>query len=143
MSISSFEVGLAELLNAREGGVWRPDTPYAAGETAITIRSMPDAPDTLIAITCWLLSSDPATGDAIVCAQIRTRAGTDPTTEQDIDDQIFGVLSGLEGVTVGGVPVVIMWQQSSLPLGPDANQRWETSSNYYARVAWPSPNVPD
>lgn len=143
MSLSAFEIGLAELLASASVGVWRPDTPYAADETAIMLRSIPNDPDRLIVITCWLLSSDPGTGDAIICAQVRTRGGTDPTTDQDVDDQVFAALSGLHDVTVGGVPVVIMWHQSSLPLGPDANQRWENSNNFYARVAWPSPNSTD
>ncbi|HJQ00081.1 MAG TPA: minor capsid protein [Jatrophihabitans sp.] len=138
MSLSAFETGLAELLAAAGIGTWRPDTPYASDETAILIRSIPNAPDRLIVITAWLMSNDPGTGDALLCAQIRTRASTDPTTDQDVDDQVFNALNGLHDTSIGGVPVTVMWHQSSLPLGPDANQRWENSNNFYARVAWPS-----
>ena len=66
------------------------------------------------------------------------RGDEDPETVQALDEAIFNVLEGLHDTTVNGVPVALMWRQSGLPLPQDANQRWEQTSSYYARVAIPT-----
>lgn len=141
--LTDLATGAAQMIEGAGIGVWDPDGVYSADQIGITIQAVPQTPDHIIAITPYSLSDDQALGDSLVALQIRIRGDRDPRTVIDRDDAIFDVLEGIEETWINGVYVVVMWRQSNLPLPQDGNQRWERSSTYYARVAWPTQNRTD
>ncbi|MER7726389.1 minor capsid protein [Streptomyces sp. NPDC096323] len=132
--------GLAELLTGQALGVYRPDSVFQPGETAITTYVMPPSPDRAICLTPYPIE-DTAHTDAITAVQVRMRAGLDPRDVARIADEVFAVLHGREGFALRGVPVALMWRQSEAVLGADANRRLEITANYYARTTRPGPNA--
>lgn len=141
--LSDFAAGIAQLMDAANIGTANPDGVYGANQVGITIQAMPETPDHIIAITPYVISDDPLLGDSVAAVQIRVRGDRDPRTVIDRDDAIFDLLEGIEGTWLNGIYVVVMWRQSNLPLPQDGNQRWEHSSTYYARVAWPTQHRTD
>jgi hypothetical protein len=141
--LSDFLVGLAQMLNDADIGNWNASGVYTAGQVGITIQLVPETPDDIIAITAYLVRADSFLNDTTIAIQFRTRGNKDPRVVASTDAAIFDLFEGLEGVVIGGMYLVLMSHQSSLPLPPDANQRWERSSNYYAQVAWPTQHRPD
>lgn len=137
--------GIAELLDTAGIGVWRPDgTAYAAGDTAIVIRAIPQAPDRLITLAAYPVGSTaPGIADHTTGVQARLRAGPDPRECDDLADAVFDQLDGLAETTLGGIAVVQMWRQSYTSLGHDANGRWERSENFYVQAMRPTANNTD
>lgn len=132
--------GLAELLTGQALGIYRPDTPFQPGETAITTYVMPPSPDRVICLTPYPIADTGGT-DAITAVQVRMRAGRDPRDVAALADRVFGVLHGGEAFPLRGVPVALMWRQSEAVLGADANGRLEITANYYARTTRATPNA--
>ncbi|MDG4832429.1 minor capsid protein [Solwaraspora sp. WMMD1047] len=131
--------GLAELLDAAGVGDWRPSGAYAAGETAIVIRAVPQAPDRLITLAAYPVGQDyVGLADSVSGVQIRVRAGADPRDCDDLADAIYEALDGLTGVTWGGIPIVQVRRQSYTSLGTDTSGRWERSENYYIDAMRPT-----
>jgi len=125
--------GLAELLTGQALGVYRPDSPFQAGETAIVTYRMPPAPDRAICLTPYPIEDSGGT-DTITAVQVRMRCGVDPRDVAALADDVFAVLHGREAFALRGVPVALMWRQSEAVLGMDANGRLEITANYYART---------
>lgn len=134
--------GIAQLLAGAGVGVWNPASPYAATDIAISVRVMPAAPDAVIMLTPYPVSDDYALSDSVVGLQVQTRTGgEDPTTTDDLTDQVFDALQGLYGVTLStGIKVQAVERRSSLPLGQDDLHRWVNSDNYYLTLWRPSPH---
>lgn len=128
-------VGLAEHLAANSIGVWRPAGAYTAAETGILIRAVPAAPDRIITLATYPLSSTPAVQDVLTGVQVRMRGTTDPRVVDDLADSVFDLLdsSGSQtwGAGDGEVSIVDVTRQSAVSLGQDGNGRWEASHNYY------------
>lgn len=134
----AFQVNLitaiAELLHTENVGIWSPAGVYGDNDTAITIDQLPTAPDKAIALTLYPVQDD-GTTDSIVGLQLRARGGrNDRVSLKDIEDRAFDALHDLQAVTLGGIPVVRVWRQSSAGLGIDGNNRQESSSNYYLQL---------
>lgn len=132
--------GLAELLTGQALGIYRPDSPFQPGETAITTYVMPPSPDRVICLTPYPIE-DTGHTDAITAVQVRMRCGLDPRDVAALADQVFAVLHGRESFALHGVPVALMWRQSEAVLGADANRRLEITANYYARTTRATPNA--
>jgi len=104
---------------------------------------LPQAPDKAIAINAYPVQDD-ATTDSIVGVQLRIRGKpNDRASGKDISDACFDTLHDLGNVVWGGIPIVRIWHQSGANLGPDANNRLETTSNYYIQLTRPGPNRED
>jgi hypothetical protein len=73
--------------------------------------------------------------DSLMAVQFRLRGDEDPASVQDVNDALFSLLQGMHDTTVGGVPLVLFWRQSSLPGPADENRRSQMTSNWYAQVA--------
>ena len=128
--------GIAQRLEDAGIGTWRPDgAAYAAGETAIVIRAVPQAPDRLITLTVYPVGTDlRGMQDHTTGVQIRVRGTTDPRVADDLADAIFDDLDSLGRASVGGIAVVDMWRQSYTSLGQDSAGRWERSENFYVQA---------
>lgn len=125
-------VGIAERLHTAGVGIWRETGAYGAGETAIVIRGIPDAPDRIITIADYPVPTDlRGMQDHTIGLQFRLRGTNDPRVCSDLGDAIFAELDSLGRATLNGIAVVDAWRQSYTSLGQDANRRWEASHNYY------------
>lgn len=125
-------VGVAERLDAAGVGTWRATGVYQAGEIAIVIRGIPDAPDRLITIADYPVPTDlRGMQDHTIGLQFRLRGTADPRVCSDIGDAIFAELDSLGRTSLNGIAVVDAWRQSYTSLGQDAQRRWEASHNYY------------
>ncbi len=139
----AFLRGLAEHLAANGIGTWRPDGPYTAGETGIAIRSIPPAPDRIITLASYPVSTGPTNlADFTVGVQFRIRGTGNPDTSEDIASALFELLDSSGRQTWGTAPnevvIVDAWQQSYGALGNDAQGRWEASVNYYIQAMRPT-----
>lgn len=143
--LTAFATGIAQRLVAAGIGTWDDNAEYAESDVGFTIEAMPPSPGQIIALSPYVVSDDPGLGDSVIGLRIRMRGDRDPRTVIDREDAIFDELEGLAEVEINGVYLAVMWRQSNLPLPQpqDANQRWERSSTYYARVAWPTQHRTD
>lgn len=137
--------GCAEDLDAAGIGVWRPDGPaYAADETGILIRLIPQAPDRIVTLAAYPIGGeDPGMADHDTAIQFRLRGTTDPRVCDDLADAVYDLLHGARALTWGGIPIIRMRRQSYTSLGADSNGRWERSENYYLLTMRPTSNNTD
>ncbi|MFD7072314.1 minor capsid protein [Streptomyces sp. NPDC059913] len=133
--------GLARLLAAAGLGVYRPDGAYVAGETAITIASLPPAPERVICLSAYPVTDSPVLTDTTTGVQVRTRAGPDPREVDALDDQVHELLHGSGPHRFGAVPVQLVFRVSAAPIGTDASGRWERSANYQVRAHRAAPHL--
>lgn len=136
---SDLVLGLTDLLVDTGIGVYREDTPYDAGDTAIVHQSMPDAPDRVICLTPYPVDDD-VTTDTVTAVQIRLRAGTDPLAVDDLGDDVLALLHNRRGYTLRSVRVAVSWRQSMALLGQDAHGRDEHTHNFYFQTTRALPN---
>lgn len=137
---SDLLLGLAELLATAGVGIYHEDAPYGPDDTAIFLRSMPDAPDRAICLTPYAVDDD-VTTDAVTGVQVRCRAGVDPTAVLDLGDDALALLHNRRGYWLRSVFVAVSWRQSEVLLGQDAHGRDERTSNFYFRTTRPLPNA--
>ncbi|WP_066360260.1 minor capsid protein [Herbidospora mongoliensis] len=130
---ADFLAGLAQTLADADIATWRPDTAYAADETAIVLSVVPAAPDKVITLSLYLDEPVPGLTDVTAAVQIRFRAGTDPNDLADMADAVYQLLHE-SGPHVWGVAYVTrLWRDSVAPLGQDPLGRLERADNYYLR----------
>ncbi|MFF4738780.1 minor capsid protein [Streptomyces sp. NPDC001262] len=133
--------GLARLLHEEGVGTYRPEGTYTSGETAITIATMPPAPDRCICLSAYPVVDSPVLTDTTTGVQVRTRAGPDPREVDRLDDAVHDVLHGSGPHQLGGVRVQLITRTSAAPIGADASGRMERTSNYYARAHRAHPHL--
>lgn len=134
--------GIAALLVAAGVAVYRPTGPaYTDGETVITKKDLPPAPDRVIAITSYGVADDQPLityGQRLLQLRFRGVAG-DPDDVDDLADAVFAVLHGAEDLTFASVHVAQILRFSSFPLGMDEqSRRWQRADNYQLDVDWPT-----
>lgn len=136
--------GLAEHLAAAGVGTWRATGAYTAGETGIVIRAIPQAPDRIITLAAYPIgSARQGLADHDAAVQIRVRGTADPRVCDDLADTVYELLDGARRLTLGGIPIVLVWRQSYTSLGQDTAGRWERSENYYLQAMRPTSNNTD
>lgn len=133
--------GLARLLHEHGIGTYRTDSPYAAGETAITVAALTPAPDRVICLSAYPVTDSSVLTDTTTGIQVRTRAGADPREVDALDDQVHELLHASGPHRFGAVPVQLVYRVSAAPIGADSAGRWERSANYYARAHRAHPNL--
>ena len=141
--LEPFAEGIAQLIAAEDIAEWDSTGNYTADQVGTVIAVMPTEPDGIVSLTPYPISDTLFTDDSVIALRVHLRGSADPRPVLQRNDQIFDLLQGLRGVEVGGAYVVVMWRQSSLLPVQDANQRWEISTVFYARVNWPSQHRPD
>lgn len=132
--------GLAELMTGEALGIYRPDTPFKPGETAIVLGKMPADPERVIALNAYPVE-DSDQSDAITGVQARIRAGVDPRKADDLADDVFDLLHNRRSYRLRGVYVALSWRQSQGWIGQDSLGRMELTANYYFRTSRQSPHL--
>lgn len=140
MSTAALLAGLGGLINTAGFAVYDPDRTWSDADTAVPVfpGALPDSPSKVIGMMPYTLRDDPRLNDSLLSVQFRIRGDADQATVLTLNDALFDLFQGLHDVTVGGVPVVLMWRQNSLPGGRDQNDRYEHTASYYLQVAWPT-----
>lgn len=141
--LAQFADGVAQLLEDNGIAKWDAAADYQPGDVGTVIAAMPTAPSDIVSLTPYPISDSLHVNDSVIGLRVHLRGSADPRSVMQRNDQIFDVLEGLECVVVGGLYIVTMWRQSSLPFAQDANQRWEVATVFYARVNWPTRHRPD
>ncbi|WP_076260872.1 minor capsid protein [Intrasporangium flavum] len=134
---SDLLAGLAQELQDAGVAVYRPDTPYEDGETAITFGTMLDQPDRCVTLTTYPLTDQPREALSLVGVQVRSRAES-YLDANDLNVAIFRALHGLTGRQYGTCHLVQLLRRTSVPMGADTDQRWEHSANLYADINPPT-----
>jgi hypothetical protein len=131
---------VAQLLHDAGIGVYDPSRLWTASDTdvAIVIGELPQDPPQVLALEHYAVRDDPRLNDTVAAIQIRNRGDENPATVQGRDDAVFSELHGRHDEVVNGVPLVLCWRQSLLPMPTDQNHRRQSSANYYNQVAWPT-----
>lgn len=142
MTTTALLAGIAGLLNAAGVGVYDEARTWTNADTAWGVALGPDVPEDpprAVVLSAYTPApDDPRSSDSLVAVQIRLRGDETSASVRDKNDEIFALLQGMHDTTVGGVPLVLLWRQSSLPGPADDNRRAQHSSNWYARIAQPS-----
>ncbi len=142
---SNLLTGLAAYLQTNTIGTYSTTTAYTSTQTGIVLGTMPQSPDSIVALAAYGVSDEPLTNHSIIGVQIRCRyGGADPRAADDLADSIFVLLHGATHLALGSgasaVTVVLCERASFLPLGQDELNRYSNSSNYYCHTYYPSTN---
>lgn len=132
--------GLAQTLHDAAAAVYRPASPYLAGETAVVFGDMPDTPDRCVTLTLYGPSDDhPDQPLGVRRVQVRSRGlPGDYLDAVALDDACFQALHGLTHAQWGATHANQVLRASGAPLGQDPAQRWDISSNYVLDVDTPA-----
>lgn len=131
MRSAQVALAVAQELAAAGVGTWDPDGAYTAGQTAITLKAVPENPDTVIAVTVYNVDEDADPGSVVQAwsVQIRTRAPGRPDAVDNLADDAHDVLETHHAQWPGAF-VQRSHRHNFAPLGPDANRRHERVDNY-------------
>lgn len=135
--------GLATHLHDSGAGTWRATGAYLPFDRRpIVLGSVPGSPDRVIVLSPYGVSDAAGPTDTVQGVQVRTRGaqGLGSPDCDDIADDVFDALHGLQGVVLNGVPVVLLRRTSWTPLGADGNRRAERSDNFYLHTNRSSPH---
>lgn len=138
--------GFAMHLDALGVGVWRPDSPYEAGEIAISLAGVPQKPHQTITLSAYDVDNDPSLSHSTMGLQVRTRGLPGAVANvTGIASPLFDQLHGSHGFRLptppgatAGVWVVQCLLRSSVSGGQDGNDRWSYIQNFYVDVHRPS-----
>ncbi|WP_328969249.1 minor capsid protein [Streptomyces sp. NBC_00239] len=133
--------GVARLLADAGLGVYRPDGVYVAGDTAITIASLPPSPDRVLCLSLYPVAESAALTDTTTGLQVRVRAGADPREAEVLADRVHDVLHASGPHVFGEARVQLIFRVSAGPLGADSSGRWERTANYHCRAHRAHPNL--
>lgn len=123
--------GMAQYAEDLGAGAYKPTEAYGADDIAIVVGPLPPSPDRVIAIEDYTPNGQNEKGDVARQVQIRCRgARNDPGSVRDLRDAVEDIFDGLASVKFNGVAVQQIFLSSGTSLGPDGNNRSETSSNF-------------
>lgn len=127
--------GFAALIATAGLGVWNPDGVYALTDTGIFLKTMPDGagiPDRVIVLNVIPLTDQVVAPDGLIMLQVACRGlRNNPLDVDDVADPIFDLIQNATYLTFGETTVVQVRRTSSVPMGQDANVRWERADKYY------------
>lgn len=129
--------GVAWHLHNAGVGVYSPDAPADLQDVAITLITLPQAPQLVVCITDYPVDAAPGVTEGIVGINVRLRGDENPLTVLGMYDQVYDALHGLRGVVGSGddqVGISQMWWQSGASLGPAEGGQLQRSVNFYAQL---------
>lgn len=129
--------GIAQHLHDAGVGNYTPGSVAAElnGLPAITLVNLPNDPDRVICLTDYPIQADPLLTEVVIGVQLRIRGTSSPMVASDIRDAAYDALQGVNGLILStGVPLVHMYWQSEAPIGPDNQDRYERTVNYYVHT---------
>lgn len=122
---------VAKRLDEAGVGVWNEGGVFTAGQTGITLKTVPPHPDRIVCVTVYNVDEDADPNNPVQAwsVQIRTRA---PGMPDDVDDLADDAHDALEchHTQWPGAFVQRAHRENFAPLGPDTNRRHERTDNY-------------
>lgn len=136
---SDLLTGIAQFLNDEGLAVYKPAGGYLATDVAVVFGELPTAPDTAVGLTIYGSSDEVKQNLSRYRMQIWTRgAANNSLGASAIASPIFDALQGREEFWLGSVYVIQTFRASFVPMGIDANKRYERSDNYVFDVNTPA-----
>ena len=118
------------MLNAADVGKYTPDAVPLPAERGIWFGEIPaSATGEGIAITPYFDSPGMLASNTTL-VQIRTRGSKNALTSLDITDEIRNLLHRRTHLTIGGIRIGLIKQESFSVLGTDGNGRHEFTQNF-------------
>lgn len=97
----------------------------------VFFKALPTSPDRCIALTAYAAQDDPTQNLSTIRVQFYFRGTPNNATDvDDLADDVFLWLQGLQGRTYGTAHVAHALRISSMQMGVDTNKRAERSDNY-------------
>lgn len=127
-SVAQLRRGLAVFVGSHTSGAWSETAPYQDDDWAVTLRDLPSAPDTAVAIEIYNVESAMVLPDTEVRVQFTFRGHGDDA--DDFADELFSVLHGKHHFRAGDVEIERAKHLYAAPLGVDDNQRERRTDNY-------------
>lgn len=114
------------------------DSEYLPAETAVVFAFMPQGPDRCLVLTDYPILDAGEAPLSQIRVQFRTRGLPNrPDDTWALRDGLYQLFQSLTNRTYGQVHVIQFLRISSIPLGPDSNQRFEYGDNYALDVDMP------
>jgi len=135
--------GVAELLagnpEARVPLEWPgPSGTFTGSGVPITIEEYAAGGD-VVTLSEYAVSDDPSLSDSVMGVQAMVRCASRARTKAIAAD-VFDLLQGRRGGTLGGIRLVYAKRASGTSVGKDSEGRLGRADNYYLTVHRPSPN---
>lgn len=131
--------GIAQQLADAGIGVYS-QAAYATTDTGITLKTVPAAPDRVIVLNVYTpgQTDNPTIPMTQYAVQVRVRGrANQPLDTDETLDAVYNLLHGQEARTYGTVTTTQTLRASSVPMGQDANKRYEHADNYYIDATLP------
>ena len=111
----------------------------AAGVTApIVFGDLPSAPDRAVALSAYSAQDEPKVARSAIRIQVMIRGVANNSVDaDDLADDIFAALQGLEDRTYGSAHLIQCLRISAVPLGIDSLKRTSRADNYELDVDLP------
>ena len=134
--------GLAELAaanpDARVALEWPgPTGSFTGSGVPITVEEYAAGTD-VVTLSEYAVSDDPSLSDSVMGVQVMVRCHERARTKAIAAD-LFDLLQGRRGGTLGGIRLVSARRASGTSVGKDSEGRLGRSDNYYLTVHRPSP----
>lgn len=127
--------GIARLLADNGIGEYSDDPGFVFSgmKPGISLKRMPSSPDQMITLSVYGSNDHEYLPQGDVSVQVRVRgARNDHDDPETILDAIFDLMHNARYIELipGQPPISRIHRKSSVPMGVDANNRWETADNY-------------
>lgn len=127
MNTSELEVLICEMLAARVGWSWKPDTPYTPDEIAIFQKRLGRSPDRAVAVNQYTSIDSHPVPLSVRRVQLRFRGAPGAVSgADDLADAAFAALHGL--AREAGLSLIT--REIVAQMGPDENDRQERADSY-------------
>ena len=105
---------------------------------SIVFGDLPSTPDRAAALAAYAAVDEPKVAKSTIRVQFMFRGDVNNSLScDDLADDVFAYLQGLEDRTYGSVHLIQCFRVSAVPLGVDANKRSTRADNYECDVDLP------
>lgn len=142
--------GLAQYIAANDDTfTWSPTGDFTADQIALTIVTLVQSPDRMVAISASHMKSDPALADSMFNIQFLARGRAyDSATGTGGPDEPVGLCDAIDDLLLGNFPLILptgvelstLIQVGGGDGGQDENQRWLYATRYQSIAHRPSPH---
>ena len=130
MKSSDVTFAICRFLGSTGEAVFREVGAYLPTDKAVTIKHLPTAPDTAVAVTVYDMGDHVGVDRREILFQLRFRSGGARTAVDDFADAIKAHLHDKYRFDLAGIRVSRCRRVNFAPLGPDSNKREERIDNY-------------
>lgn len=141
---ATITAGFIAMMHAAEIGYWSETEAYGEWphRPGIVFGQLPSEPVNALGVHPYPVSTDTQPDVDTLGIQVRIRTDSPyPDDALRIADQLEEFFHGREHLTFGDWHVPVMWRHSVAVLGPNTNDHFEITDNYYMHVDIPNRKV--